>query len=75
MVMGHAKLFIPNILYTNLLHLLGSHYTVDPLELFGCEWWELVSPVALVAVTFADIAFTAVSLISFFVGCVSRWAR
>ena len=26
-------------------------------------------------VTFADIDFTAVSLVSFFVGHVSRWAR
>ena len=59
-------------LVLSLLHLSGSHYAVNSLELFWCEWWELVPPAALVAVTFADIAFTAVSHVSFFVGHVSR---
>ena len=47
---------------------------VDPLELFRCEWRGFVAPVALVAVAFADLAFAAYVLVSFFVGRICRSA-
>ena len=53
---------------------MGRAAADDPLELFRCEWGGFVAPVTVVAVAFADLAFAAYALVSFFVGHVCRSA-